>query len=291
MTPDFSVKFVIDRISGQYRLQFEDLSDYTGVATAYGFYKITYPDGIFYENTDSENPDFELGDVSTDLSLRMKNSQLIQGQYVIVQKIYANTGYFSSTKTVTFNFSEPTQSLVFAGNLLTPTVIFEDTTAYNLDGYTEAISRLITCVFPTTSGIVTEITSTGTTITMVDSGDYYEGVYLPTLRSEVTFTGSNFTIEWSKETEFEISVKRLLNYSELLTLFNTLRARLDSQEGTQNYQSTLEDYQSISALLSHIELKIKDGESGIDQLMLEIQDLVYKSNCCQEEDYENRTHI
>lgn len=281
MTPGFSVKFVIDRLTANYKIQITDTTDYTGVSTAYGFYRIEYPDLFWMENSDPLNPDFQLGQPSSEFIFRLKNSVPTVGQYRIIQKIYADTGDVQTTKTITFSFVEPALSMVFAGNLLIPTVVFEDTTNYVVGFYSESVSKTISCNYPAHLPFSsTEVTSSSDTINMIYSGSYYEGIYAPRLSCVSTYTGTEHIIEWTGFKDFQIDVRRLFSYSELNTIFNNKKEILDSKKGTTDESTLVEQYQLMAALYDHIELKIKNGDTGIEELMMEIQELAYDISCC-----------
>lgn len=286
MTPGFSVKFVINRISVDYKIQITDTTNYTGVTSAYGFYRIEYPDGIYTENSDVQNPDFEIGQTISEFPLRMKNSLPMTGQYRIVQKTFANTGDVETTKVFTFSFVEPTLTLTNTSNLAAPTVSFTDTTDYNSGFYTEVVTRSIVCNFPQTLPISgTQLTTSGSVLNMVSSGNYYEGVYLPTLTSGVTLTGTNHTIEWTKSSSFSFNIKKLLSYESLLDYLNISKQRYDQAKGTTNESKERENYEMVASLFNHIKAKATNGDSGIAELMFEIQDLIYKITCQSPDTY------
>lgn len=286
MTPGFSVKFVVNRLTANYKIQITDTTNYSGVSTAYGFYRIEYPDGIFVENSNPSTPDFQIGQNFSQFNLRMKNFELMTGQFRIIQKTFANTGDVETTKVFTFSFVEPALTLTNTSNLATPTVSFTDTTDYNSGFYTEVITRSIVCNFPQTLPISgTQLTTTGTVLNMVSSGNYYEGVYLPTLTSGVVLTGTNHTIEWNRSATFSFSIKRLISHSDLLEYLNISKERYDAAKGTTNESKERENYQTVSSLVDHIKLKATEGQEGILELVLEVQDLIYKITCSSPDDY------
>ena len=280
MTPGFSVKFVVNRLTANYKIQITDTTNYSGVSTAYGFYRIEYPDGIFVENSNPSTPDFQIGQNLSQFNLRMKNFELMTGQFRIIQKTFANTGDVETTKVFTFSFVEPALTLANTSNLATPTVSFTDTTDYNSGFYTEVITRSIVCNFPQTLPISgTQLTTSGTVLNMVSSGNYYEGIYLPTLTSGVVLTGTNHTIEWSRASNFSFNIKKALSYEDLLDYLNISKQRHDQSKGTTNESKERENYEMVASLFSHIKAKAASGESGIAELMFEIQDLIYKITC------------
>ena len=290
MTPGFSVKFVINRLTANYKIQITDTTDYSGVTTAYGFYRIEYPDGIYAENTDVNNPDFEIGQNFSEFNLRLKNFQLMTGQFRIIQKTFTDIDDVETTKVFTFSFTEPTLTLSNTSNLAVPNVTFTDVTDYNSGFYTEVITRSIVSNFPVTSPIsATQLTSVTTVLTMVSSGNYYEGVYLPTLTSSVVFTGVDHVIEWSKSASFSFDIRKLLEYTTLLEYLDVAKARYDQAKGTTNESKERENYQLVASIIDHIQFKAVSVNTGIAELMFEIQDLIYKITCTYNDYYQYST--
>ena len=119
----FDVRFSIDRIAGTLKLELTDTSDYTGVSSVTGFYKVIYPDGIFRENTDFYNPDFTILDPDTEINLRTVNGKLLFGTYTIIQQSNRNTGYVQEQSVFTFDFREYTPAIENQSNTLTPIVL------------------------------------------------------------------------------------------------------------------------------------------------------------------------
>lgn len=290
MTPGFSVKFVINRLTANYKIQITDTTDYSGVTTAYGFYRIEYPDGIYTENTDVNNPDFEIGQDFSEFNLRLKNFQLMTGQFRIIQKTFTDVDDVETTKVFAFSFVEPTLTLSNTSNLALPSVSFTDVTDYNSGFYTEVIARSIVSNFPATSPVSTTQLSTATSVlTMVSSGNYYEGVYLPVLTSNVVLTGVDHVIEWSKSASFSFDIRKLLPYDSLLQYLDVAKARYDQAKGTTNESKERENYQLVASIIDHIQFKAVGINTGIAELMFEIQDLIYKITCTYNDDYQYST--
>lgn len=281
MTPGFSVKFLIDRVNGLYKIQLTDSSDYTGAATGYGFYKITYPDGVTVENTNSVSPDFEIGVTDTELNFRTKNSEYQTGTYSIEQKIYTNIGYFSLVKSFTLSFIEPTITAKDNSSVVIPSVSFLDETDYTVLGYTSTKTRLFSCFFPTTSDLDgTQKTTSTTELIMVDSGNYYEGIYQPTINIDSLYTGTNHEVNWISEKTFSFDIRKFIGYANLISLIDTFKASIRTGKQEQ-------DYQMIMSLYSHLIAKINSGDTGIQELITEILVLV-RGNCgCSSYEYQS----
>jgi hypothetical protein len=287
MTPGFSVKFVINRITANYKIQITDTTNYTGVSSAYGFYRIEYPDGIYVENTNENNPDFEIGENFSEFNLRLKNSTVMVGQYRIIQKIFANTGNIETVKIITFSFVEPVLSVINKSSLSTPNVVFEDVTSYNIPVYTEEVTRVFSCNFPDHLPISsTTVTTTSSILNVSDSGSYYEGIYRPTLSYSVVFSTTSHVIEWEKSASFSFDIRKLLGYSELLEYLNIAKDRYDQSLGTTNESRDRETYQLVASIVDHIRLKVSNGDYGISELMYELQEMIYKITCTYNDQYE-----
>ena len=257
MTPAFSIRFLINRTSGLYELQLTDASDYTGVATAYGFYRIEYPDGVFWENTTIASPDFTLADALSNIPLRMTNGKLLKGQYKITQKTYADTGDFQLEKIFVFDFVEPVLSVRSSSDLTTLIVAFTDDTEYGADGYTESITRTLRSFFPPTSNISDlELSTSGIQLTMVDAGQYYEGIYSPNLAVEVLYTGTGHEVLLIQDDDFSFAIQRQPTITEIYSLLEEAKQKYDSAKGGPGELSALRDYQTVAAIVQQIKSNI-----------------------------------
>jgi len=287
MTQAFDIQFFVNRFNGQYLLKMADISDYTGVLTAFGFYRIEYPDGIFWENTNGLLPDFSLSSALTEIPLRMKNGQLMKGQYRITQKIYSNTGYFQSEKIIVFSFEEPVLNVSFSGDLTAPIIAFSDSTNYTSSGYTVANTRVLNSFFPSTSAIpLIQLSTTGAQLIMVSGGFYYEGIYEPNLSVQADYTAVDHDVVWIKSDSFTLDVRKLLQASELYDLLEVAKQRYDSAKGGPGEKKALEDYQTSGALIQQIRLAIIQNNPDVISLMMELQALIYSKTCGYNNDYD-----
>jgi hypothetical protein len=291
MVLDFKVRFIINRVDGIFKIELTDQTVYSLAGVVKGFYRITYPDGVFVENTDQNNPDFDLDNPVALLNLRLVNVRPIKGSYTIVQKIYVDNTLFTEEKQFTYSFDEPQLILIDNSNTGTPQVSFRDTTDTSVDDYTiDSLFRDITSDFP--EGIALPPLSTSEEMLLMgDSGSYYEGIYNPTLTWQIDYlgTGHGVYLEYSKEFQFDI--RRVLQFNELVQLLNLLKERLDSASGQE--RSKLEQmYQQLVSLYSHVIAKTRASESDVRGLIDEMQRIAYMAccYCVKPEDYEYSTN-
>gem|GEM_PF-4038706 len=249
MTPQFSIKFLIDRVSNELSLVLTDTSNYSGVTTYYGQYRIIYPDGVVVENTDENNPDFSNGNAITSIPLRLRQG-IIQGEYSITQKTYTNIGDYELEKVFTLSFSEPSLAMSDNSNLATPSISFLDVTKYINEGYNPSVTREVECSFPESSGVTEVISTTSNEIFMLSGGKSYEGVYLPELTSTVLFTASDHSVEWIQSKSFSFDVRAFISVSELVNLINDVKDKLSNSKGNQ--RELMDDYFMVTSLYTQL---------------------------------------
>lgn len=285
MALDFTVKFVVNRISGNHELILTDTSDFTGLVSVNGFWRVEYPDGIFVENKDQDNPDFTIASREKTFTLREKNG-LILGDYKITQKVYSNEGYSQSEKTITFSFEEPTLLLADNSNTALPQVSFKNTTVSQVDNYTVAPVETISSNFPTGT-VNNPLSTTDEILLMSNSGDYYEGIYTVNLSIDNLYTGTLHTVQYLKTKDFTFDIRRSPQVNELVNLLNTLKTRLDNSGGGE--RKMLEQaYQQLVLLYSHILAKTRVSEGGIQPLIDEMLKIAYSAcrYCFSPSEYE-----
>jgi|GEM_PF-1141906 len=256
MTPQFNIRFSIDRVNDELNLILTDTSDYTGVATYYGFYKIIYPDSVVVENTDVDNPDFENGVAITTIPLRLRQG-IIQGEFSITQKSYTDIGDYELEKVFTLSFSEPSLIMSDNSNLVTPSVSFLDITQYVNSGYNPSVTRVIECKFPTTTTVTDTITTTSNEIFMLKDGKSYEGVYTPKLTSTALFTADEHEVQWIQEKSFEFDIRAFIAISQLIIEIDKVKDRLDNSKG--NERELMDDYFMVTSLYTQLLANWGDG--------------------------------
>ena len=266
MTLDFDLLFSVNRTSDTYQLVFTDQTVYDVAGVVKGFYKIEYPDGLIVENTDTDNPDFTDLVEETTLSLRLKKFKLITGTYTITQKIYIDAVLYSLQKTITLSFVEPSLTLTNNFNLVTPSVSFLDETNYVVASYTNTKTRIISCEFPASTGIIGTPQTLDSELFMVDAGNYYEGLYTPKLSTDSVYVGTNHSVSWINEKDYSFDIRRIIGHNDLIEVINNFKANVKTPKDDQ-------DYQMIVSLYSHILGKVKKGETDIEELVKELLEL------------------
>jgi hypothetical protein len=280
----FDVRFSIDRIAGTLKLILTDTSDYTGVSSVVGFYKVIYPDGIFRENTDALNPDFTIVDSETEITLRTSNGRLMFGTYTIIQQSNRNTGYVQEQSVFTFDFAEFTPAIENQSNTLTPIIQFDDASVTLVDNHT-FVSHTYTLEsdWPASTGVAGSETSTGAPLEMVDAGDYYEGIYEVLIQVETEYTTPDYTLVYKNQTTTTFDIRRFPSWTEIGALINLVKERLDASASKARYERL---YWQISSLYVNILSNIRSGEP-INDLVLEMQQVAYETSlCCNSDDYE-----
>ena len=271
MTPQFIIKFLIDRVSNELSLVLTDTSNYSGVTTYYGQYRIIYPDGVVVENTDENNPDFSNGNAITSIPLRLRQG-IIQGEYSITQKTYTNIGDYELEKVFTLSFSEPSLAMSDNSNLATPSISFLDVTKYINEGYNPSVTREVECSFPEASGVTEVISTTSNEIFMLSGGKSYEGVYLPELTSTVLFTASDHSVEWIQSKSFSFDVRAFIAVSELVNLINDVKDKLSNSKGNQ--RELMDDYFMVTSLYTQLTANWGEGVlSGASAVKKEIDEI------------------
>jgi len=256
MTPQFNIRFSIDRVNDELNLILTDTSDYTGVSTYYGFYKIIYPDSVVVENTDVDNPDFKNGVAITTIPLRLRQG-IIQGEFSITQKSYTDIGDYELEKVFTLSFAEPSLIMSDNSNLVTPSVSFLDITQYVNAGYNPSVTRVIDCKFPTTTTVTDTITTTSNEIFMLKDGKSYEGVYKPKLTSTALFTADEHEVQWIQEKSFEFDIRAFIAISQLIIEIDKVKDRLDNSKG--NERELMDDYFMVTSLYTQLLANWGDG--------------------------------
>jgi len=286
MAADFSVKFLVNRTSGVYQMQITDAS--TGFTLAKANTKITFPDGVVVENTDYISPDISapLGTVNKTLRLDTDN-KVLSGTYKIrFTALDASPNTYTIEKTFTFDWVEPSIDISNTSDVVIPEVKFKDATVgYDQTSYTESIAtRQLDVDFPSTSDVSgSSITESNTSdfgsmeADMVDSTNYYEGIYNPVLTTDVTYTSTTntyLTVQWIDDYTEEFDVRKARSRSELLTLINNYKDTVDTYKSTniEQFQRLTKQYKLAVSLFSHIvdrySIGLGDGsEPSLDELL------------------------
>jgi len=289
MAANFTVKFLVNRTAGTYQIQVTDTS--SGFTLSKAQVKITYPDNFVIENTDWNNPDISSAGGSVNKDIRFDiNNKVLTGNYVInfTARESDNTEH-TAQKSFNLTWTEPVADISNTSDVTTPEVSFKDnTTGYDNGNFTESITtRRLTSSFPSTSAVAAEaaITSNNTssfgalTVNMVNSGNYFEGDYTPSLSIDVLYThtsASYLTLQYIKSYSETISIRRAPTQTELLTKINTYKADIDATKSSNLdlYNNKLEEYDLVIGLYSHlidrIDAALTDGSEQILRDLLAI---------------------
>jgi hypothetical protein len=297
MAANFEVKFIVDRVSANYKIQITDTStDFTLVKANT---KITFPDGYVLENTDLSNPDISSAGGNVQKNLRLDvNNKPVTGDYKINFTGYdASDNEYSSQKQFNFTFSEPSILIQDLSDSGIPVVKFKDITSWTQANFTaSATTREFNVDYPSTSAVdgqsKTESNtnlSTPLEIDMVNSLNYYEGVYDVTLALDITYTHTNgyLSVQYKKNSTQDFRIKRTPSQSDLLNKINQYKENIDEYKVTSPdvYARYAEEYDNVLALYSHAvsryKLGIGDGaQDSIEELLDLINDQsghVYRS--------------
>jgi hypothetical protein len=286
MDLNFTTKFIIDRTNGIYQIVLTDTSNFNGLDFVNGFWRIEYPDGIFVENTDQNNPDFTIPSRQKIFSLRQNNG-LIYGNYKITQKVYSNTGYAQNESLLEFSFKEPDLILKDDSNTGLPFVSFLNETNTIVDFYSVVnLTQTISSSFP--QGVIANpLSTTGSSLEMISGGNYYEGKYAPSLSINSLYSRSGHSVQYINQKSFAFDVKKIPDIQDLVEILDVLKNRLDNSSGQE--RTKLEQaYQQLVSLFSHVLAKINAEDEGAQELVNQMIKIAYSacSTCFNQEEYQ-----
>jgi hypothetical protein len=289
MAANFEVKFIVDRTSAIYKIRITDTS--TGFTLTKANTKITFPDGYVVENNDVNSPDITIpgGYVEKNIRFGVTNKPLT-GTYKINFTSYdASLTEYTAQKQFDFTWQEPSLSISDVSDTGAPFVKFKDSTAYDQGNFTEsAATRRLSVDYPTTSdvsGEVKTITTTATNLStdliidMVNSGNYYEGIYAATLTVDLLYSHTNtyLSVQYKKALQSNITVKRVYTQTEFMDKINDFKTVVDSYK-TANpslYDRLLDDYDEAIALYTNIVSSYKLGLTGeVKEEIIELLTLI-----------------
>jgi len=289
MAANFEVKFIVDRVSANYKIQITDTS--TGFTLVKANTKITFPDGYVIENTDVSNPDISSAGGSVQKNLRLDvNNKPVTGDYTINFTGHdASDNEYTSQKQFNFTFSEPSIVIQDLSDSGVPVVKFKDITSWAQANFTASVTtREFNVDYPSTSAIDGQSKTQSETnlsnaleIDMVNSLNYYEGVYDVALSVDITYTHTNgyLSVQYKKNSSNDFAIKKTPSQSDLLNKINQYKENIDEYKTTSPdvYAKYAEEYDNVLALYSHIvsryKLGIGDGaQDSIEELLDLIED-------------------
>ena len=288
MAASFDVKFLINRTSPLHQLQLTDTS--TGFTLSKAVFKITYPNGFVANNTDLSSPDISSAGGTTNKDVKFDiNNLLIRGDYVIVMTAEDDSGNtHTAQRSFNLTWKEPTLDISNTSDVTTPEVKFKDnTTGYDNGNFTETITtRTLSSGFPSTSAVsgASAVSGNGTSnfndleINVINSNNYYEGVYTPSLSVNITYAHTNgfLSVQYINAITESISVKRAPTQTELLTKINQYKDSINVYKSTnrETFDRLSEQYDLVIGLYSHlidrVDATLTDGSEPILRELLEI---------------------
>ena len=288
MAANFEVRFIVDRVSGSYKIRITDTS--TGFTLAKANTKITFPDGYVVENTDVSNPDISSAGGYIEKNARLDvNNKIKTGGYTINFTGYdASDNEYTSQKQFNFSWQEPTLTIQDLSDGGVPIVKFKDATSWSQGSFTQtATTRTLNASYPTTSaqsgesksGSQTDLSQT-LELDMAFSDLYYEGIYSLSLNTDVLYSHTNgyLTVQFKKNSSQSIPVRRVPSQTDLVGKLNLFKTQIDTYKvgNPSVYAKLSEVYDNAIALYAHslsrYRLGIGDGAQDSLQELLDLID-------------------
>ena len=269
MTPDFSIQFVINRVTAtNYILLTDATTDATNIK---GNFKVTYPDGSIYENSDFSSPDISALLGTKQITLKNgSNGEVQTGSYTFIYTVIDQDDdtILGTTKTFTFSFDEPEMLVTDTSDLAIPRIAFSVPFDYEVTGYTETISNFeIDVDFPSTSAISgsslnKDLTSGDREILVINGVDYYEGSYSPVSNFVALYQNdslSYLSVSWTQRATSTFALSEIKTASELLELIETYK---------ETESCNLEEYNRIISLYLNLEAGVRAGSVDEGNVLL-----------------------
>ena len=271
MAASFDIKFLVNRSTPLHQLQLTDTS--TGFTLDKANFKITYPNGYVVENTDFNNPDISSAGATTNKDVKFDvNNKVLRGDYVIVMTAKdASNNTYTAQRSFNFTWKEPTLDISNTSDVTTPETI---------------TTRTISSSFPSTSdasgasAVSNSVTSgfTSLEVDVVNSNNYYEGDYTPSLSVDILYTHTNgyLTLQYINAITESFSVRRAPTQNELLTKINQYKENIDVYKTTNRstFDKLSEQYDLVIGLYSHlidrVDASLTDGSEPILRELLDI---------------------
>ncbi len=275
MTPDFSIQFVIDRITPAVSILLTDES--TGVTNLAGCFLVNYPDGTQYHNTNFLDPDISApGGTKSITPPSGTDGEVKRGTYTFTYTALDQDTdeILGEVKTFSFSFDEPEIEITNTSDVALPKVAFSVPATLTQTSYTATIDTFeMVSAFPSTSDL--DGTEKTATLTMGDreldhddNGDYYEGEYNPVVTYIAEYQHNSLaylSVLYSEEVTAEFLINAAQTSAEVLPLIAAFRL----QESCD-----LEQYNRAMALYAHIEAGAREGVvdagNGLLSSLLEI---------------------
>lgn len=280
MIADFSVLFSINRATSTYSIVLTDTS--TGVTDIKGNFKITFPDGSVYHNTDFTSPDISAPGAGATITAKTQSSdgEVMRGTYEIIYTALDVDDDIvdGNTKTFNFSFDEPNLIITNTSDVALPSVGFSCDTDITSTDYTGVISTFsMSSDFPSTSDVSSETATQDLTVSrdldQVFSGNYYEGLYNPVVDLTVAYTSATYaylSVQFIDQVTSAFNIYAIQTASELLTLIETFKTQESADKNP---------YNRAMALYSNIESSAREGVAAEgNNLLSELLSILNVSN-------------
>ena len=260
MAIGFNIQFRVNPTTQSYVIRLTDTS--TGFTLSKGNFVINYPDGSIRHYVDFNTPDISapLGYVDV-VAPTDTSGSVLTGSYTFnFITLDSSLTQRELVKTINFDWIAPTVTINNISDSALPEVKFQDVTAYTPSGsFTGVVtSRTFSVAMPSTSAVSGTTPSTSTAILdAVVSSNYYEGDYVPSLSTVITYTHtsvSGLTVLLTSVTTKAFSIKKAPTRNELVTRINAFRAIIDGYK-TKNdtqFQILTTQYDTLISLYFHL---------------------------------------
>jgi len=260
MAIGFNIQFRVNPTTQSYVIRLTDTS--TGFTLSKGNFVINYPDGSIRHYVDFNTPDISapLGYVDV-VAPTDTSGSVLTGSYTFnFITLDSSLTERPLTRTINFDWIAPTVTINNISDSALPEVKFQDVTAYTPSGsFTGVVtSRTFSVAMPSTSAVSGTTPSTSTAILdAVVASNYYEGDYVPSLSTVITYTHtsiSGLTVLLTSVTTKAFSIKKAPTRNELVTRINAFRAIIDGYK-TKNdtqFQILTTQYDTLISLYFHL---------------------------------------
>jgi len=250
MTADFTIQFSIDRSTSTYNIVLTDTS--TDVVNLKGNFRVTFPDGFVYHNTDFElSPDISSAGGSAQITARTQSSdgEVMRGSYEFVYTALDEDDDIvdGNTKSFEFLFDEPNLEIENTSDLAIPTVRFSCNTDITATEYSETITSFtMTSPFPSTSDASAQVgmqdLSVSRELNQIYLTNYYEGQYDPVVLYSASYqhnSHSYLSVVFTNQISETLLIYAVQTSAEVLQLIENFKKTESSDEFIYNRMMSL----------------------------------------------------
>lgn len=290
MNADFTIKFIINRITPSLQILLTDTS--SAVTNLAANFKITFPDGTTYQNVDFvTSPDINSpGDtVTITAPTASSDGEIQRGAYVFeYTALNQDTDEIQGeVKQFSFTFDEPEIEISNSSDVAIPKVAFKvDVSDFTQTDWTETITTFrMTSPFPITSdqngsSVVKDMTLVDNELDQVNASSYYEGVYNPVLDYIADYQNSSLaylSLTYSEQVTASFTINAIQTATALLEAISDFR----SGDGACNDET----YCKIMALYSNLESAAR--ENVVDEGNVLYSELIGLLNIVDDSTYQS----